>query len=791
MSRKNPHTRLKLLIVLLIVTALGLSGCGAGEESPTEQGQTGSQNPGTPGGSTNPNPGSDSDPSPGSGSDPNPDEPPNDPAIACDSLQTQFNTEIWPILQNQCFGCHEQNKVTSDLVLLGDSFNNYLQTNFNTFRQVAAKKDNSGTSLMLTKPSNSNSDHSGGQRFAINSSEYQTFSNMVSELETCTDNSNTSAALILDSGYKRLRKTTFALGGRLPTNTEEQQIAASSNDPAQAAIEFASIIDNLMTEDFFFDRLKTIFNDLLLLDAFPGTRSLGSFDLRNFANENYFDTANLDPLYDSSTRNTIRNEAGYGLAQAPLELIAHVVRQKRPFTEILTADYVLVNPYSATIFGADVGDVSFNFEYGDDPALFDHREFREASIVATTGDISGSMIPQAGIISTLTFLRRYPSTNTNRNRARSRYVYQYFLDLNVEGLASRDTLDLDNVVGTFPTLEDPQCKACHDTVDPVAGLFKNRRNNGSYRGDYTNWYSERNTPQMLKPGFSINTEDQLPTANSANALQWLADRIVNDSGFALSVVKTLFKGLTGQEIPQDAAFFESLRTTFVDSNYDLKSVVKVIVISDYFLANSISQEASASDFRDYGMARLLTPEQLHQKLLAVTNGYNWQAPKSRRGLLDKDTFLTLYGGIDSDEITTRTTQPTSLMVGVQERVANQTACVVVPSDFNQPAERIFFPDVEITDTPDTAAGIDRIKQNLAHLHKHILGEQLSVADSELIRTYDLFVAVRDMTTGNNIPVDCDTGLISSNPVRIDADRTVRPWMAVVAYLLSDYKFLYE
>ena len=170
-----------------------------------------------------------------------------------------------------------------------------------------------------------------------------------------------------------------------------------------------------MTEDFFFARLKTIFNDLLLLDAFPGTRSLGSFDLRNFANENYFDTANLDPLYDSSTRNTIRNEAGYGLAQAPLELIAHVVRQNRPFTEILTADYVLVNPYTATIFSANVGDATFNFEYGDDPALFDHREFREASIFATAGDINGSIIPQAGIISTLTFLQRYPSTNTNRN----------------------------------------------------------------------------------------------------------------------------------------------------------------------------------------------------------------------------------------------------------------------------------------------------------------------------------------------------------------------------------------
>jgi len=778
MQKRHQLINICLYISICCVFAIGVQGCSSGEDSPNPQAQP--------------------DIDLGTGTEPTTgtNEDINEPAVACDSLQTQFNNEIWPILQNSCFACHEQNNVTSDLVLLGESFNNYLQTNFNTFRQVTAKKDNNGVSLILTKPSNSNNDHGGGQRFSTTSSDYQSFNDIVSQLETCADNTNTTADLILDTGYTRLRKTTLALAGRLPTNTEEQQIAAASNDPAQMAIEYDTIIDGLMTEDFFFERVKTIFNDLLLLDAFPGTRALGSFDLRNFANENYFDTANLDPLYDSSTRNNIRSEANFGLAQAPLELIAHVVRQNRPFTEILTADYLLVNPYSATIFNADVGDAAFNFEYGDDPALFDHTDFRETNIVATISDANGAVIigdtiTQAGIISSPTFLRRYPSTNTNRNRARSRYVYLYFLDINVEGLASRDTLDLDNVIGNFPTLEDPQCKACHDTVDPIAGLFKNRRNNGSYRGDYTNWFSERNTPQMLKPGFSIDTADQLPTANSANALQWLASRIVNDSGFALSVVKTLFSGLTGQDIPQDAIFFESLRATLVNSNFDLKTTVKVIINSDYFLANNLTQTATAENYSEYGMARLLTPEQLHQKLRSLTNGYEWVAPSSRRGLLDPDTFLTLYGGIDSDEIVTRTTQPTSLMVGIQERIANQAACDVVPADFNSPADRILFPMVEITDTPETTAGTNRIKQNLAYLHKHLLGEDLAVADAELIRTYNLFVSVRDLTTGTNIPVDCDTGLNSSNPVRIDADRTVRPWMAVIAFLLSDYAFLYE
>ena len=37
------------------------------------------------------------------------------------------------------------------------------------------------------------------------------------------------------------------------------------------------------------------------------------------------------------------------MRREPLELVAHIVRNDRPFTEIVTADYIMVSPYFARI----------------------------------------------------------------------------------------------------------------------------------------------------------------------------------------------------------------------------------------------------------------------------------------------------------------------------------------------------------------------------------------------------------------------------------------------------------
>ena len=149
----------------------------------------------------------------------------------------------------------------------------------------------------------------------------------------------------------------------------------------------------------------------------------------DFVNENYRrkaaarvrgDDRNLRDYYDWYDR------AQHGFRRAPLELIAHVVENDLPYTEILTADYIMANPWAAKAYGAPT-------HHFDDPE--DTQEFRPSRIVSyyRRGDgyeseydrvveaehvlDPGPLItdyPHAGILNTTAFLYRYPTTATNR-----------------------------------------------------------------------------------------------------------------------------------------------------------------------------------------------------------------------------------------------------------------------------------------------------------------------------------------------------------------------------------------
>ncbi len=755
------YQTLKLKMAMTILTGIVLSACSEENSTPTEQ--------------------------------------PSVPVVvslACDSYLPEFLTNVWPILEGQCYSCHGVNvaNVSSDFNLANSQIaaTDFNEINFAEFKAAAGKTDNANLPWALSKPSNSNKDHGGGQVFAVNSSPYTTFQDMVAKLKTCTNTVINTAGVIQHTPYERLRKSTLSLSGRLPTLIEENNLIAAANDSVAIQNNLDVAVDQLMTEAGFYTRLKEIFNDSLLLDAFPTTQLLSKFRLSNFTNNEYFSRANLDAQqYTPQLRNRIRANANRGIADAPLELIVHVVKNNRPLSEILTANYTLVNPYSATIFSDTSNNIAFQFKYGDglnNTVLPDPSDFREAMII----DKNSNVYPHAGILSTLTYLTRYPSTNTNRNRTRSRVTFMYFLSVDVQGLADRAGLNLDNIIGVEPTLEDPQCTACHTTIDPLAGLFKNWKNNGQFGGDNTKWF---NATRMLQPGYS---ETLLPAARSGTALPWLAEQIVADKRFASTIVNTVFKGLTGQALPkntaEDTVFEETLTNNFMNSNFEIRVLIKEIINSLYFTAKNLGDAEIPSDFIQLGMGHLLTPEQLNRKILAVTGGYLWRSPSSaNRNLNDRNTYRLLYGGIDSISVTKRTTDPTALINGIQQRIAFQVACQAVPVDFSKTtSQRALFPAVEITDLATTAQGQIKIKQNIKHLFKQILGEQYSIGNSEIERAYTLFVNASQIMPSGVIPQDCSTSLGANDvDIKNDKDKTVESWMAVVAYLLSDYQFFYE
>ncbi len=705
-------------------------------------------------------------------------------AELCSAMVPGFVDTIYPIMDNisplRCNGCHTGPTPLATANGWGFPNDPPDADDFELFRTIASI-DAGGQSLILAK-STASVAHVGGDRWPGRPGDpvYDVFEDFVNRATVCEPDPPASTVTIdLGSGYEQLHRIAAALGARTPSMDEVSTVNAANDDQQAIYTALDPIMDGLMNEDAFYVRVQEIYNDLLLTDRDANDRGNvdDNFDLDAFANRDYYES------FSGDERNDLREDANYGFARAPLELVKYVIQNNRPFTEIVSADYTMINPYSAVIYGNNAGDPGFPFSSDQNRANHDRDDFRPVNDIRQQ---DGTLVPAAGVMGTHAFLARYPSTNTNVNRARARYVFDYFLGLDIESLAARDGLDLDNVVGSVPTFEDPQCTVCHNTMDPVAGLFTNRDNNGEYDRGNTFQHNRRldGVPRMVPAGYTLDPADELPGDQEDTALQWLGGRIALDDRFAERTVRTVFEGLTGIEATaaSTTAYINETKSRFVAANFNFKLLVKDIIASDYFLARNLAVGEDPNAYADVGAGRLLTAEELDRKITDITGGsYEWRGPNSNSGL--RGRHYLLYGGIDSDEVLTRTTEPTALIDGIQERISNQVACQRVAADLY--SNGTLFPLVDETVIPDGGAGDDAIRQNIQFLHRRILGEELALDDAEIDNTYQLFLDVRAQGD-TSIQSQCRGGGSST-----DTNGTVIPWMAVVTYLLADYRFLYE
>mgnify|MGYP007011833169 CR=1 FL=1 len=220
------------------------------------------------------------------------------------------------------------------------------------------------------------------------------------------------------------------------------------------------------------------------------------------------------------------------------------------------------------------------------------------------------------------------------------------------------------------------------------------------------------------------------------------------------------------------------------------------------------------ELADLGTGRLLIPEQLNRKIVAVT-GYPWRPDIDANDyLIDVNQYRIYYGGIDHDDIVERMTAPNGIMANVAKRMANEMSCLAVPQDFGKaPDDRIMFPFVEPNFEPEDANGFEvpaasaAIRENIRHLHARMLGQYLDSNDPAINRTYELFLDVwKDGQSGiaageygTSIPGQCQatadywTGepFDEARAVVADPNYTIRAWMAVMSYMMQDWAFLHE
>ena len=158
------------------------------------------------------------------------------------------------------------------------------------------------------------------------------------------------------SAEQTLRRAALILAGRLPTS-EEITLAKSDETGLRQAVL------GLMQGDGFHQFLLRGANDRLHTDAFLNGLFSEVTDLFGVGGTFYPVGANKNflpkPFTDEQNWERDQWATGYrvGVTRAPLELIAYIVENDALYTEVLTADYTMVNWYSSQVFrsGTRVG----------------------------------------------------------------------------------------------------------------------------------------------------------------------------------------------------------------------------------------------------------------------------------------------------------------------------------------------------------------------------------------------------------------------------------------------------
>ncbi len=303
--------------------------------------------------------------------------------------------------------------------------------------------------------------------------------------------------------------------------------------------------------------------------------------------------------------------------------------------------------------------------------------------------------------------------------------------------------------------------------------------------------------------------------------------IVGDRKYRRAVVHTLFQDLT--DLPNvenldevngaQAKLLDRIVDNMASNNWSIKTVVKSIVMSDDFRTKNLAVNGLAID-ENTRTERHLSPEELQQKIRRIL-GDEWN------GFINKDQ-LTHAEANGSNDQAGQQQDNTGFMFTMQQNIAVDMACRSVLKDFrpdplSKKSNRLLFPYVTSVLAPEDSNGfsvpsnVNAIKRNIQYLHWHLLNEFVATNSVEKNSTYKIFYDVwnggntillnqteGDLISNQDLSYELlsicgDEQIITENSAWLksggerdkDNEHVIRAWIAVVAYLLSDKKFIVE
>jgi hypothetical protein len=578
--------------------------------------------------------------------------------------------------------------------------------------------------------------HAGGQRLVAGSAEEQTLRQwvgLVAEGKQCEGPSD--AALVPLGPNELLLRASMDLQGKRPTPAQLDAVEADPNT-------YAGFVDQYLYSPEFLERVKDVYDDALLVRR------------EDFSDESRDETTAI-----------------YGEA---LELIAYIVGNDRPFTEIGTADYTVANE----LFQRDLGRMPYQME----PVV--------GVAWQPTHYLDGR--PHAGLLSTSAFFEVWDTNNTNVNRRRANrwsivYHCYNFLDTPVDVTRDVDNNDAGAVLSAVTTR--PDCKACHDRLDPMASfLFPTDDAFGLEEGD----------GMAFNVDFFSGNPERWRTANKrppavygmpGTDLTDMGRLLVQNERFAQCQTQRAFQMLflRKPKTSKELTLANEIAAKWVtEDGHNFRALVRRWMLSDAYTGRPEDD--------DPDWVRRASPERLESMIQDVT-GFIWtRDPDDDQDDLDpesdppriepvplltteEDAFKIIFGGINGVSVTGRSSSLNAPVVTVQRKLAALAAQHVVTTDLALPdGQRKLLNGV--TGEEDPAVDEAAIRAALSAIARRLYGERWAPDAPEIDNWFQLY---------RNLHRDGTQAGINSN--QVPGTQGERAWRGTLIAMLRSPRIL--
>ncbi len=410
------------------------------------------------------------------------------------------------------------------------------------------------------------------------------------------------------------------------------------------------------------------------------------------------------------------------LGMEPLKVLARVVEEDLPYTEVVTADWTVIDEHLATSFPTDYPAEGVGWQV----------------VHYTDGR------PKAGVLSTNGFWWRYDTTLANANRGRANAITRVFtchdyLATPIEGNRELNLLDEEAIADALRT--DPACVACHVDLDPIAAYLWGFYNHFAFSpSEQARYHAER---ELLWEQYSGVSPGWFGEPGSS--LSDLGVQLASDPRFVECAVERTMEQLLSRPAGQeDTAALTRHREAFIAGELSVRNLVASVI------ADPSYREAET---------RLLTPHQLARSVEDLT-GYRFHTDGLDAFKADLYGLRSLAGGLGPSWDGEATVEPTATSLLVQERLAQAAGAWLAANDLADPAGARLLQRVDGSERPETHPA--EMEAQVRDLYLRILSRELApgdpLAELELARALDLWGAIH-AATGSE--VDAWGGLVAA------------------------------